>query len=141
MTQPFTQGTAKDFFYCPNGTYHQAENCSAWSVSSQGCMHEWGVTPRPEWARVALGGKHIASATNIVFSNGLLDPWHGGGVLRNLSSSVLAILIPSGAHHIDLMFSDPADDGYPDIAWARNFERAQIKQWVDEHKHRSRLDV
>ena len=28
-------------------------------------------------------------------------------MLQNLSDSVLAIIIPNGAHHIDLMFSDP----------------------------------
>ena len=131
MTQPFTQGTPKDMFYCP-----PSQNCSAWSVAaaSPGCYRAWGVTPRPEWARVALGGKRIEAATNIVFSNGLQDPWHPGGVLRNLSASTLAILIPNGAHHIDLMFSDPEDRHYPDIGWAREFERTQMAKWVKEHR-------
>lgn len=136
MTQPFTQGTDDDLFYCPNGTFHRAENCSAWSVGSEGCEMEWGVSPRPEWARVALGGKRIEDASNIVFSNGLQDPWHGGGVLHNLSDTVLAVVLPNGAHHIDLMFSDPVDADYPDIGWARGFERAQIKKWVAEHQRK-----
>jgi len=101
--------------------------------SARGCESSWGVRPRPEWARVALGGKRIEDASNIVFSNGLQDPWHGGGVLRNLSSSLLAVIIPNGAHHIDLMFSDDADALYPDVLWARRFERAQIRKWVNEH--------
>ena len=71
-------------------------------------------------------------ATNIVFSNGAQDPWSRGGVLKNLSDTLLAIVIPNGAHHIDLMFSDPADAAYPDISWARDFERAQIAKWVAE---------
>jgi hypothetical protein len=57
-------------------------NCSAWSDNAYGCERQWDVKPRPEWARVGLGGKHIADATNIVFSNGLQDPWHVGGVVR-----------------------------------------------------------
>ena len=84
--------------------------------------------------------KRIEDASNIVFSNGLLDPWHGGGVLRNLSSSVLAIVLPNGAHHIDLMFTDPADTHYPDIGWAREFERSQIAKWVHEHAQARMID-
>lgn len=136
MVQPFTRGTARDMYYCPDGTYHPARNCSAWDPGEERCEATWGVTPRPEWARVALGGKRLQGASNIVFSNGLLDPWHGGGVLTNLSDSLLAVLIPSGAHHIDLMFSDPEDEKYPDIGSARQFERAQMARWVDEHARR-----
>ena len=43
-----------------------------------GCVDTWGVTPRKEWARVMLGGKRITQASNILFSNGQLDPWHNG---------------------------------------------------------------
>eukprot|EP00039_Didymoeca_costata_P025680 m.14105 g.14105 ORF g.14105 m.14105 type:complete len:555 (+) comp4990_c0_seq1:93-1757(+) len=134
MTQPFTQGTDQDFYYCPNGTFYKKENCSAWSLqdSAAGCQPEWGVFPRPEWARVALGGKRIKDATNIVFSNGLMDPWHGGGVLTNVSESVLSIIIPNGGHHVDLMFSDPRDEPYPYIALARNLEKAQMQKWVKQ---------
>ena len=83
-----------------------------------------------------LGGKRIQDATNIVFSNGLQDPWHLGGVLYNVSETVESIIIASGAHHIDLMFSDPADKGYPEIEEAREFERSRMRKWVAEAQER-----
>ncbi len=43
--------------------------------SIERCQEEWGVTPRPMWATIEWGGKRIESASNIVFSNGLYDPW------------------------------------------------------------------
>ncbi len=51
----------------------------------------------------------------------------------NLSSSLLSILIPNGAHHVDLMFSHPADP--PDIVQARAFELDQIARWISECVH------
>jgi lysosomal Pro-X carboxypeptidase len=123
-------------FYCPPDV-----NCSNWDITSQadGCRSQWGVTPRPEWANVMLGGKRIKGASNIVFSNGMQDPWHGGGILQNISDTVVAITIPDGAHHIDLMFTDPADAEFGDIAAAREFERAFMRQWVAEAEERYAL--
>ena len=38
MVQPFTEGTPDDFYFCPNGTFYAAQNCSAWDIAgaSQG---------------------------------------------------------------------------------------------------------
>ena len=44
----------------------------------------------------------IETSSNIVFSNGLLDPSHGTGVLQNISDTVVAVIIPEGAHHLDV---------------------------------------
>merc|ERR1719195_788372 len=120
-------------FYCPNGTFHRAINCSHWDFEAEAdrCEATWGVRPRKNWARTGLSSKRIQAASNIVFSNGLQDPWHGGGILRNISDSVVAVVIANGAHHIDLMFSDPADAAFPDIVAARNLERDHMRRWVE----------
>ena len=44
------------------------------------CDHEWNVQTRPFWAAIQYGGWNIQSS-NIVFSNGLLDPWSACSLL------------------------------------------------------------
>lgn len=98
----------------------------------RGCKDNWGVTPRKKWAVTEWGGADIGAASNIVFSNGLLDPWHGGGVMVNVSESVVAVIIKEGAHHLDLMFSNPED---PDcVKRAREVELEHIRKWVHGHR-------
>ena len=46
------------------------------------------MVPRPLWAVTQWGGRQLSTLSNVVFSNGLYDPWHGGGVLEDLSDSV-----------------------------------------------------
>jgi hypothetical protein len=59
------------------------------------CNSSWGVTPHSKiWAVTEWGGRRIQAGSNIVFTNGLLDPWHGGGVLESLSDSLVAVVIP-----------------------------------------------
>ena len=70
-----------------------------------------------------------------VVSNGGLDPWSGGGVLKDLSPSLVSILIPEGAHHLDLRASNPNDP--PSVTSAREREKSIIKQWIAEYQQTS----
>ena len=122
MVQPFTAGTAADMFF-PYAPYD-------YNASARSCEASWGVVPRESWARIGLGGKRIGAASNILFSNGRLDPWSGGGVLSTISPTLPAVVIPSGAHHIDLMFSDPADPA--DVTAARAEEIGILHGWMEQ---------
>ena len=48
----------------------------------QWCWDTWRVVPRPLWAQINWGGRRIETASNIVFSNGRLDPWSSGRILE-----------------------------------------------------------
>ena len=98
------------------------------------CQRQWGVTPRPYWAAVSYGGREIAAASNIVFSNGEMDPWSGGGVLNSISDTLVAVTIRDGAHHNDLMWSDPHDP--PSVLRARALEREHMWRWVRQARQR-----
>ncbi|KAJ9533846.1 hypothetical protein QJQ45_026943, partial [Haematococcus lacustris] len=123
-----------------------------WPGIAAHCRAAWGLEPDPTWAVEQLGGLALAHhASNIVFSNGLLDPWSAFGVLDSASDSVVATLIPErlllvvgmlqGAHHLDLMWTH-ADD--PDSVRAtRQLELEHIQGWVTQHKQalRQRLTL
>ncbi|XP_078692104.1 lysosomal Pro-X carboxypeptidase-like [Branchiostoma floridae x Branchiostoma belcheri] len=79
------------------------------AVFSQACYERWKVRPRPYWAVTEYWGRNISAASNIIFSNGDLDPWSAGCVLKSLSDSLVAIVMEDAAHHLDLRPSDPAD--------------------------------
>lgn len=71
---------------------------------------------------------YFRSASNIIFSNGLLDPWSGGGVLRTPNDRVQIIIIPEAAHHLDLRAAN-ADDP-TSVVEARIQELETIKKWI-----------
>lgn len=95
------------------------------------CLEAWGVTPRWEWMRAAYGNPSDWAAggvTNIVFSNGLYDPWSSAGLKANLTDALPAVVIDVGAHHIDTFFADPADP--KSVTDARSFEMQLVAQWT-----------
>jgi len=77
-------------------------------------------------------------SSNIVFSNGDLDPWSGGGVTHNVGKSITSLIIEGGAHHLDLMFSNPLDP--PNVKVARQTERQWIEIWVNEKNSKGRSE-
>lgn len=78
----------------------------------------------------SYGVNDLSTLSNVVFSNGLLDPWHAAGVVHNISGTVKAVVMPGAAHHQDLMFSHPEDP--PSVEQARQFEFDNIQRWVDQ---------
>ena len=75
--------------------------------------------------------------SNIVFSSGGFDGWSAGGVATNETGRGLySILIPNGAHHLDLMFSHENDPD--DVIRARQFEMSQVRKWTQEYHARTK---
>ena len=60
------------------------------------CKTTWGVEPRVHHSFVQYGGVEAAGeASNIVFSNGLMDPWSVFGVTKSASKEITTVLIPN----------------------------------------------
>ncbi|XP_052126372.1 lysosomal Pro-X carboxypeptidase-like [Frankliniella occidentalis] len=98
---------------------------------SKACFATWKVRPKFNMTLWEFGGRDLRGSSNIVFSNGLLDPWSAGGILRNMSDSVQAVLIPEGAHHLDLRSQNPADPA--SVRGARRLHRQHIRKWIKQH--------
>ena len=114
-------------------------------------------TPSDPWSTqydVVYGGVNIGSHSNIIFSNGLLDPWSAAGVyktdptpsgrsrpsqhdsleqglyLQELNDNdLVALIMEYGGHHTDLMYSSDKDP--PSIRMAREIEQKYISKWVE----------
>lgn len=68
-------------------------------------------------------------ASNIIFSNGELDPWQAGGVLTNVSDQCIALYIENSAHHLDLRLPNEADPST--VTQARQIEMEWIAKFID----------
>ena len=69
------------------------------------CAGRFGLgMSRFSWLETQFFGSldEIKKASRLIFPNGDLDPWMPGGVLEDLSDSLIAILVKGGAHHLDL---------------------------------------
>lgn len=118
---------------CTNGVTDMFEP-SSWNFTNfaESCHKKYNVYPRENMARLEYGGNKLQAASNIVFSNGLRDPWTGGGILDSLSDTVRAVVIIDAAHHLDLMPSNPND---PDtVKMARNFHKQHITKWINQFR-------
>eukprot|EP00039_Didymoeca_costata_P008891 m.118213 g.118213 ORF g.118213 m.118213 type:complete len:487 (-) comp14274_c0_seq4:63-1523(-) len=100
----------------------------------QTCMKYFNTQPDPLWVEKHFGGFGIGDGltgvSNLVWSNGLLDPWHGGGFLEKKTSNPV-ILMPHGAHHLDLRGPHPDDPA--DVTACREAEESYLHAFIQEY--------
>lgn len=92
------------------------------------CEKDFHVTPDVDKAVLMFGGRKISAASNIIFSNGDLDPWSSGGVLHTISDSLIAVYMEGAAHHLDLRAANPNDP--ESVVKARTLEKKYITKWL-----------
>ncbi|KAL3530467.1 hypothetical protein ACH5RR_009789, partial [Cinchona calisaya] len=100
------------------------------------CKSTYGVSPRPHWITTYYGGHDIKLvlqrfASNIIFSNGLMDPYSSAGVLENLSSNLLAVYTVKGSHCLDILPAQKSDPWW--LVAQRKNEVEIIEGWIKKY--------
>ncbi|XP_065865766.1 uncharacterized protein [Euphorbia lathyris] len=101
------------------------------------CKDFYGVSPRPHWVTTYYGGHSIKLilqrfGSNIIFSNGLRDPYSSGGVLENISDTILAVSTTNGSHCLDIVKANEITD--PDwLVAQRETEISIIDGWINKY--------
>ncbi|KAL5580175.1 hypothetical protein UlMin_012617 [Ulmus minor] len=118
-----------------NGTMFEADPYNLKSYI-KACQDSYGVPPRPHWVTTYYGGHDIKLvlhrfASNIIFSNGLRDPYSSGGVLDDISDSVVALHTKNGSHCLDIIRSKPTDPDW--LVNQRKTEVEIIKGWITQY--------
>ncbi|CAN6840772.1 unnamed protein product [Brassica oleracea var. botrytis] len=101
------------------------------------CKSKYGVSPRPHWITTYFGIQDIKLilrrfGSNIIFSNGLADPYSVGGVLENVSGSVVAIKTLNGTHCQDLSSRRKDDPKW--LVMQREKEIKTIESWISTYQ-------
>lgn len=148
LVNTLVSGVGNDMFWPPS-VFPRTWNRTQVIVDSSGPCYEdyashglYGVPttsdPFANWLNVYYGGLDgPQESSNIVFSNGLLDPWSAAGVIDNISSSVVSVLLKYGGHHLDLFFPDENDP--PCAIEARKIEQENVVKWVSEYNAKFEL--
>ncbi|BAT99185.1 hypothetical protein VIGAN_10058100 [Vigna angularis var. angularis] len=102
----------------------------------EGCKTTFGVSPRPHWITTYYAAHNIKLVlgrfgSNIIFSNGLKDPYSIGGVLENISDSIVAVHTVNGSHCLDLLRANQSDPEW--LVKQRKEEMKIIKRWIAQY--------
>jgi len=105
------------------------------SLYTDMCRDGFGFNfgPDIDGTNIIYGGNNPKGATNILFVNGNVDPWHSLSVTHNLTPSVRAILIDGTAHCANMMPPSPKDP--PALVDARIKISKQIGEWLVDYKY------
>jgi lysosomal Pro-X carboxypeptidase len=108
-----------------------------YTAYTESCQAKYGLTPNYNWALDNFGGDEYVtdfkSYSNIIFSNGELDPWMAGGVTSWVNIDLPQYVIKNAAHHLDMRLPNDADKG-TDVEWVRKQEAKMIGLWVEAYQ-------
>ncbi|XP_062172691.1 uncharacterized protein LOC133878193 [Alnus glutinosa] len=101
------------------------------------CESLYGVQPRPHWVTTYYGGRDLKLilqrfASNIIFSNGLKDPYSSGGVLEDISDSIVAVSTINGSHCLDILEEKASDPQW--LVKQRQAEVEIIEKWIAKYQ-------
>lgn len=141
LINPLAQGVGNDLYWPPNQpkgfTKEQVIPGSLDYCVYLEALGLYGVpSKRDDWSKwmdTVYGGERLQYVTNIVYTNGNLDPWSPAGVLsasKTVNPSIETVVIDMGGHHLDLFWPTAND---PDSALtARAMEEKSIRKWIEE---------
>lgn len=103
---------------------------------TEDCKSVFGVPPRPHWVTTYFGGHDIKLVlqrfgSNIIFSNGLRDPYSSGGVVEDISESIVAVTTTNGSHCLDLVLRMQTDPEW--LVMQRKTEIEIFKGWIQTY--------
>lgn len=153
----WAQGTGNDLYWPPNQEKGATKETLVPS-SLDYCVYLrtmglYGLPERKdvwaEWLDTVYGGERMKYVTNIVYTNGNLDPWMPAGVPLTSSSSssttshsvdpeseeedfsiVKSLVIDMGGHHLDLFF--PTEQDPQSVIDIREIEKRHIAAWIKQ---------
>lgn len=141
------QGVGNDKIYWPPNKPRDFSRDSeirgsmAYCASFKG-MGLYGLPTKPDewslWLDTAYGGTRNMYTSNIVYSNGDLDPWMPAGVDMDVSGkkkvkqndNIVSVLIKQGGHHLDLFW--PTDQDPSSVREVRDLEESKIREWISQ---------
>lgn len=98
---------------------------------SEDCERTWKGKVKEKWIFDFYGGRNFEKESNnysnIIFVNGLMDPWYSGCPKSSLNPSI-KIITADSAHHLDLRLPDLNDP--ESIKKAREEIRKSIFGWL-----------
>ncbi|KAF5733298.1 lysosomal Pro-X carboxypeptidase-like [Tripterygium wilfordii] len=105
-------------------------------IMTKDCQSLYSVTPRPHWLTTYYGGHNMklilkSFGSNIIFSNGLKDPFSHGGVLEDISTTIHAVKIEEGGHCEDIFPNDDANSQR--LALVTRDEYKIIQEWITQY--------
>jgi Serine carboxypeptidase S28 len=95
------------------------------------------LTPQFTWPIDTFGGRSVkkdfALHSNIIFTNGNLDPWQVGGVTTDINSNIYVKVLTGSAHHLDLRAPNPADPA--DVTAVRTKVTTLLTTWIENWRN------